>query len=130
MGNAIVLDEIPRPILLGFMILGFITFWPIGLAVLGYLMWSGKMRLGHNGSCSSNGNWKSWKARSGLSGSSGNRAFDDYRDDTMRRLEEEARDFRTFMDKLRQAKDKAEFDHFMSERGPRPSSASGGTSTL
>ena len=58
--------------------------------------------------------------RSGMRGS-GNHAFDEYRDETLRRLEEEEREFKEFLDRLRQAKDKAEFDQFMSEmRGRRP----------
>jgi hypothetical protein len=59
--------------------------------------------------------------------SSGNRAFDEYRADTLRRLEEEQREFRDFLGRLRMAKDKAEFDQFMAERrngpadtGPQP----------
>jgi hypothetical protein len=48
--------------------------------------------------------------------SSGNRAFDEYRAATLRLLEEEQRDFRDFLDRLRHAKDKAEFDQFMAER--------------
>jgi Protein of unknown function (DUF2852) len=48
-------------------------------------------------------------------GSSGNRAFDEYRDETLRRLEEEQREFKAFLDRLRHAKDKAEFDQFMAE---------------
>ena len=54
--------------------------------------------------------------------SSGNRAFDEYRDETLRRLEEEQREFKEFLDRLRHAKDKAEFDQFMAEmRSRRPS---------
>ena len=52
--------------------------------------------------------------------SSGNRAFDDYRTETLRRLEDEQREFREFLERLRQAKDKSEFDQFMSERRNRP----------
>jgi hypothetical protein len=52
--------------------------------------------------------------------SSGNRAFDEYREDTLRRLEEEQREFREFLDKLRFAKDRSEFDQFMAERRSRP----------
>jgi hypothetical protein len=56
--------------------------------------------------------------------SSGNRAFDEYRSETLRRLEEEQREFRDFLDRLRFAKDKTEFDQFMAERrnrqGPAP----------
>lgn len=52
--------------------------------------------------------------------SSGNRAFDEYRIEALRRLEEEQREFRDFLERLRQAKDKAEFDQFMAERRNRP----------
>ena len=52
--------------------------------------------------------------------SSGNRAFDEYRAETLRRLEEEQREFNEFLDRLRHAKDKAEFDQFMAEMRRRP----------
>jgi hypothetical protein len=52
--------------------------------------------------------------------SSGNRAFDDYRADTLRRLEDEQREFKEFLQRLRFAKDRAEFDQFMAERRNRP----------
>lgn len=55
--------------------------------------------------------------------STGNAAFDDYREQTLRRLEEEADEFQAFLQRLRKAKDQAEFDQFMAERrpsGPRP----------
>ena len=52
--------------------------------------------------------------------SSGNHAFDEYRTETLRRLEDEQREFRDFVDRLRFAKDKAEFDQFMAERRNRP----------
>ena len=62
--------------------------------------------------------------------SSGNRAFDEYRTETLRRLEEEQREFKEFLERLRFAKDRAEFDQFMSERrtrsqdqGPQPQSS-------
>ncbi len=119
MSNAIVLDDIPRPVWIVGMILGFVFFWPIGLGVLGYMFWSGKMRCGNKDS------WQSWKTRSGFTGSTGNRAFDDYRDQTLQRLEEDAREFRSFMERLRQAKDKEEFDHFMSQRGPATAGPAG-----
>ncbi len=53
--------------------------------------------------------------------SSGNRAFDEYRTETLRRLEEEQDEFMQFLDRLRMAKDKAEFDEFLSERRRRAS---------
>lgn len=50
----------------------------------------------------------------------GNHAFDEYREETLRRLEEEAEQFKGFLDKLRMAKDKAEFEQFMTERRNNP----------
>ena len=47
--------------------------------------------------------------------SSGNRAFDEYRIETLQRLEEEQVEFRNFLDRLRHAKDKEEFDQFMAQ---------------
>ena len=48
--------------------------------------------------------------------SSGNRAFDDYRAETLRSLEDEQREFKEFLKRLRVAKDRAEFDQFISDR--------------
>jgi hypothetical protein len=56
--------------------------------------------------------------------SSGNHAFDDYRAETLRRLEDEQREFLDFLERLRHAKDKAEFDQFMAERRQYPSGPS------
>jgi hypothetical protein len=52
--------------------------------------------------------------------SSGNHAFDEYRAETVRRLEDEQREFREFLERLRFARDRAEFDQFMAERRNRP----------
>lgn len=51
--------------------------------------------------------------------SSGNAAFDEYREATIKRLEDEEREFRDFLERLRLAKDRAEFDEFMKERKSR-----------
>jgi hypothetical protein len=48
--------------------------------------------------------------------SSGNTAFDAYKNETLRRLEEEQENFEAFLERLREAKDKSEFDQFMDER--------------
>lgn len=47
---------------------------------------------------------------------SGNAAFDAYKSDTLRRLQDAQASFDAFLDRLRAAKDKAEFDEFMEER--------------
>lgn len=51
--------------------------------------------------------------------SSGNNAFDAYKADTLRRLEDEQHNFEAFLQRLRDAKDKAEFDEFMDERATK-----------
>lgn len=56
----------------------------------------------------------------------GNAAFDSYREETLRKLEDEAEEFRQFLDRLREARDKAEFDQFMAERSRRSASDMGG----
>ena len=48
--------------------------------------------------------------------SSGNRAFDDYRAETLRRFEDEQHEFKEFLKRLRVAKDRAEFDEFLNDR--------------
>ncbi|MDU8945351.1 DUF2852 domain-containing protein [Ovoidimarina sediminis] len=90
------------------MILGFILFWPLGLALLVYMIWSNRM---FNGNCAR-------RARHGHMAfkSTGNSAFDAYKADTLRRLEEEQDAFEAFLNRLREAKDKAEFDQFMDEQ--------------
>ncbi len=105
------LDDYGKPAWIALMVVGFVLFWPIGLAVLGYLLWSGRMGCWKR----SRGQW--WKSESR---SSGNSAFDDYRAETLKRLEEEQQEFQDFLEQLRRAKDKAEFDQFMAGRRNRP----------
>jgi Protein of unknown function (DUF2852) len=49
------------------------------------------------------------------------RAFEEYREETLRRLDQEQKEFEAFLGHLRSAKDKAEFDQFMAERRARAS---------
>jgi hypothetical protein len=122
------------------MVLAFIFWWPIGLALLFFGLWSKRMGYwgcsgfgGWNGGGWQRGGWHQqggpppWAGWKGFWGggdrpqsSSGNRAFDEYRAETLRRLEDEQKEFAAFLDRLRFAKDKAEFDQFMTERRNRP----------
>ena len=127
------LDDIGKPAWIALTVVSFILFWPLGLVLLGYLIGSGRMGCwAHNGNRwqrrmermqrrmermqSAASRWSS----NGPGASSGNWAFDEYRADMLRRLEEEQREFKEFLDRLRHAKDKAEFDQFMAERSRRP----------
>lgn len=100
------LDEWGRPGWIGAMVLGFILVWPLGLAILGYMIWSGRMGSGKDRRCG-------WGRRHATSG---NEAFDAYRDATLKRLEEEQAAFRDFLGRLRRARDEAEFRQFVDER--------------
>ena len=128
------------------MILGFIVFWPVGLAILFLKIW--QKREGRpdqdlvefvqergsemRGRCAAKrAAWETatwgaagteWKPFSGPR-PTGNSAFDDWRSAELARLEEERqklvqaeRDFAEHLDKLRRARDREEFERFMSER--------------
>lgn len=128
------LDEFGKPAWIALIVLGFWAFWPIGLAILAFTIWSGRMGCGYHGHdrwqhkmerMQRKMDWMRAKMGGGAGPwshypSSGNRAFDEYRAETLRRLEDEQRDFRDFLDRLRMAKDKAEFDQFMADRKHRP----------
>ena len=116
------LDEMGKPAWIALIILGFIVWWPLGLATLAYSIWSRRMGCGNFRGF----NWGQAGSYMGTPWhpSSGNRAFDEYRSETLRRLEVEQREFREFLERLRMAKDKAEFDQFMADRRNRPADAS------
>src|SRR5690348_14512481 len=109
------LDDVGKPAWIALTIVSFFLWWPLGLVVLGYLVGSGRMFGCWNSR--RGGEWRArmreqaagWcgpRAQGGMR-SSGNRAFDEYREETLRRLEEEEREFKEFLDRLRQAKARA-----------------------
>ena len=105
------LDARGRGAWIAAMIAGFILIWPVGLALLAYMIWSQRMFSRDRTNirpCRSFGG--------GVMQSSGNRAFDAYKVETLRRLQEEQDNFADFLGRLRDAKDKAEFDQFMADR--------------
>jgi len=121
------------PLTIALMVLGFIIFWPLGLAILGYILWGEKFggspekaqAYWNKGKawCSSNKHRAhNWNRSYGMS-SSGNAAFDEYRAEQLKRLEEERarldaeiEAFHEYMANLNKAKDREEFDRFMNER--------------
>ena len=133
------LDDLGKPAWIALMVLGFIIFWPVGLGLLAYMIWSGRMGC--------NGRGKRWgrewrREMSKFAGryegghrggrgmpSSGNHAFDEYREETLKRLEAEQKEFGDYLERLRMAKDKAEFEQFMNERRTRPTGPVTGSGT-
>jgi hypothetical protein len=134
------LDDFGKPAWIALTAVSFVLFWPLGLLVLGFLIGSGRMACWKHGGTD---RWQRrmermqhrmermqstaerWGCGSTYRTSSGNHAFDEYRAETLRRLEEEQQEFMAFLERLRHAKDKAEFDQFMAEHrrpsnGPQP----------
>lgn len=114
------IDEIGKPAWIALMVAGFIWAWPVGLGLLAYLGASGRLRAWR---MERRGQWHNVETNNGCGwrfgarmAPSGNQAFDDYRADTIRRLEDEAKEFKEYLERLRRARDKAEFDQFMAER--------------
>jgi Protein of unknown function (DUF2852) len=123
-------------------ILGFIVFWPIGLAILGYKFWQGRyggpdlQTLATNKwqdartMMSSNSSWGCGSMRRAsrfYASPTGNAAFDEWRtaelvrlDEERRKLDDAQREFAEYVDAIRRAKDREEFERFMAERRARP----------
>ena len=129
------LDEFGKPAWIALIVLGFMAWWPLGLCVLAFTIGSGRMMgaaditaataAGKHKMERMQPRWtgcaRRWAAGPWTNApSSGNHAFDEYRTETLRRLEDEQREFRDFLERLRFAKDKTEFDAFMAERRNRP----------
>jgi hypothetical protein len=121
------LDEYGKGAWIALTILGFWMFWPLGLATLIFLMCSGRTRAWK---LESRGRWynmdsggRGWGRGGSRRASSGNAAFDEYKTETLKRLEDEQKEFVDYLEKLRAAKDKAEFDQFMNDRRNRPEAA-------
>jgi Protein of unknown function (DUF2852) len=118
------LDDRGKGAWIAAMVLGFVVLWPVGLALLAYMIWSKRMfshSCGHRrhrherGYDQSREAFREFMGRQGFR-SSGNAAFDAYKADTLRRLQDEQEAFESFLNRLRQAKDKTEFDAFMEDR--------------
>ncbi len=102
------------------MVLGFIFFWPVGLALLAYMIWGKRMfsrscgPRRHSPDDISATRWGRHASQAGTP--TGNRAFDSYKAEALRRLEDEQAAFEAFLQRLRNSKDKSEFDAFMEDR--------------
>ncbi|GAA4526224.1 DUF2852 domain-containing protein [Chelativorans composti] len=124
------------PATIALMVLGFIVYWPLGLAMLAYILWGDRL-----------GSFKTEVNRvtdgmfancrggrhAGAPRATGNVAFDEWRAGELARLEEERRkldamrdEFDDYMRELRRARDQEEFERFMQNRN-RPAPSADGT---
>ncbi|MEW6437426.1 MAG: DUF2852 domain-containing protein [Pseudomonadota bacterium] len=153
-----------KPIEIVAMVLGFILFWPIGLAILFAKIWQKKsayagdlpsfvsdkmqqkfrekweQKMGRHGFGMRRQDFYNWSFgpcgdRRGMArgrwqwkpDSTGNLAFDEWREAELARLEAEReklraaeQEFTTFAENLRRAKDREEFERFMNQRNSQP----------
>lgn len=132
MVNSYALRPAWTPLTIFLMVLGFIVFWPLGLAMLAYIIWGDRMPEIRRHFEGMKNNMKSeWSTEFRACGGgrrrsynrTGNAAFDEYRarelerlEQERRKLDEERREFETFMQNLRRARDQEEFDRFMHDR--------------
>ena len=118
------------PATIALMVLGFVVFWPLGLAMLAYILWGDRLDgfksevnratddVTNKFKCGFKSDFKSRKYES-----TGNVAFDEWREVELARLEEERRkldetrdQFDEYLRELRRARDQKEFDEFLKSR--------------
>ena len=121
------------PATIALMVLGFVVFWPLGLAMLAYIIFGDRLKtFKKDANDTVDGMFASCRGKFGRRGgpafrsATGNAAFDDWRDAELARLDEERRkldemreEFDAYSRELRRAKDQEEFDRFMRERRAR-----------
>jgi hypothetical protein len=104
------------------MVIGFVVFWPLGLAMLAWIIWGDEIGAQFE---ELKGHFRSFSERApAFAGAptshTGNAAFDEYRARELERLAEERREldamraeFEDFLRELRRVKDQEEFEGFM-----------------
>ena len=105
------------PVTIVLMIVGFMIFWPLGLAMLAFILWGDRLEEFKSGLNKKTDEFTAWTGRTERSG---NVAFDEWRESEIERLREERRkldemraEFEEHLRELRRARDREEFDAFM-----------------
>ena len=127
------------PVTIAMMIVGFMIAWPLGLAVIAYIIWGDRLEAfksdvnvatdkaaGFFGNAKGGFNMGNGKFGGGFGqtfGQTGNVAFDEWREGELKRIEAERaklaearHEFDNYLRELRRAKDEEEFRLFMAER--------------
>ena len=105
------------------MVIGFVLFWPLGLAMLAWIVWGDEIRRMADEFRSRFGSFsQAVPVRPYTASTTGNMAFDEYRARELERLEKERRkveamrtEFEDFLRDVRRAKDQEEFEKFMAD---------------
>ena len=128
MTNSALIRPAWTPATIVLMVIGFMVFWPLGLAMLAYILWGDRLDgFKRDVNRATDGMFANCRGRHGGFGRNhartGNVAFDDWREKEFERLAEERRkldemrdEFDAYARELRRAKDQEEFDRFMRER--------------
>jgi hypothetical protein len=141
MTNSALIRPAWTPATIALMVIGFMVFWPLGLAMLAYILWGDRLdgfkrdvnraTDGVFAGCRRSADRAHrWGHGRGGYARTGNVAFDDWREKELERLDEERRkldemreQFDEYARELRRAKDQEEFDRFMAERSKRTAPA-------
>ena len=135
------LDDKGRPAWFATTVAGLFIAPPVGVALLLFMLGTGRMFSSRHhdrhaerherrsmGCGMRRDRMDSWRQAREAMRPSGNATFDAYKADTLRRLEEEQQSFEAFLGRLREAKDKAEFDQFMEDRARKADQGDDGES--
>jgi len=127
MTNSALIRPAWTPATIALMVIGFMAFWPLGLAMLAYILWGDRLHEFKRGiNSKTDGLFANCRRASRSYSMTGNIAFDEWRQKELERLEEERRkldamrsEFDEYVRELRRAKDQEEFDRFMRDRNNR-----------
>ncbi|MGY6644824.1 MAG: DUF2852 domain-containing protein [Salinarimonas sp.] len=114
------LDEHGRGAWIAAIVLGFIAFWPLGLALLLWMLWRGKAGS-RSGGCRS----RSRKASALNNAAFDNAAFAAHYEETLHRLDEDARAFEAHLRAQAAERDRETFEAFMRSRNDAATPARG-----
>lgn len=119
------------PATIAMMVLGFMIFWPLGLAMIAYIIWGERLdAFKRDANEKTDQVFSAFKTNGPFAGvnrasmsRTGNVAFDDWREAELERLNEERQkldemrdEFDSHMRELRRARDEEEFNRFMDDR--------------
>jgi hypothetical protein len=104
------------PLAIFAVIMGFIVWWPLGFLAIGYVLWGGSIDGLVDDAVAE---VKSRMSAKPAVKTTGNATFDAYKAETLKRLEDEEAAFAAYVQKLREAHDREEFDRFLAENKPQ-----------